>query len=260
MMSKESASDLIRARDLEAVDVWQLPAFDSFDEPEQAPAAAVPEPEPQPEPQIEEVPVEEVQPITLEELEAIRQEAYNEGFVTGERDGYHAGQLKARQEAEAVLTARLASLETLMSHLLDPIGEQDQALEAGMVQLVRHITREVIQRELKLDSSQLGQVVRTALKLLPMGAQNIRIQVSPQDFELMKALRDRHEESWRILEDETLMPGGCRIETESSVIDASIETRLAQALTQLAEQQRHQATQPQDPDLHIDIEETPHAS
>ncbi len=56
------------------------------------------EPEPQPEPQIEEVPVEEVQPITLEELEAIRQEAYNEGFVTGERDGYHAGQLKARQK------------------------------------------------------------------------------------------------------------------------------------------------------------------
>ncbi len=37
----------------------------------------------------------------------------------------------------------------------------------------------------------------------------------------MKALRDRHEEKWRILEDETLMPGGCRIETESSVIDAA---------------------------------------
>ncbi|WP_295460621.1 flagellar assembly protein FliH [uncultured Pseudomonas sp.] len=258
-MSKESASELIRARDLEAFDVWRLPAFDSFDEPAQAPAPA-PEPEPQPEALIEEVPVEEVQPITLEELEAIRQEAYNEGFVTGERDGYHAGQLKARQEAEAALGTRLASLETLMTHLLDPIGEQDQALEAGMVQLVRHIVREVVQRELKLDSSQLAQVVRTSLKLLPMGAENIRIHVSPQDFDLMKALRDRHEEKWRILEDEALMPGGCRIETESSVIDASIETRLTQALTQLAEQQRQQATQPQDPDLHIDIQEPPHAS
>jgi len=251
-MSKESASELIRARDLEVFDVWRLPAFDSFDEPEEIPVPAAPEPEPQPETLIEEVPVEEVQPITLEELEAIRQEAYNEGFVTGERDGYHAGQLKARQEAEAALTARLASLETLMTHLLDPIGDQDQALEAGMVQLIRHITREVIQRELQMDSSQLGQVVRTALKLLPMGAENIRIQVS--------ALRDRHEESWRILEDETLMPGGCRIETESSVIDASIETRLTQALTQLAEQQRHQATQPQEADLHIDIEDASHAS
>lgn len=259
-MSKEAASELIRARDLEAFDVWRLPAFDSFDAPAEIPVPAAAEPEPQPEPQIEEVPVEEVQPITLEELEAIRQEAYNEGFGTGERDGYHAGQLKARQEAEAALTARLASLEILMSHLLDPIGEQDQALEAGMVQLVRHITREVIQRELTLDSSQLVQVVRTALKLLPMGAENIRIQVSPQDFELMKTLRDRHEEKWRILEDETLMPGGCRIETESSVIDASIETRLTQALTQLAEQQRHQATQPQEADLHIDIEDASHAS
>ena len=74
-MSKESASELIRARDLEVFDVWRLPAFDSFDEPEEIPVPAAPEPEPQPETLIEEVPVEEVQPITLEELEAIRQEA-----------------------------------------------------------------------------------------------------------------------------------------------------------------------------------------
>jgi flagellar assembly protein FliH len=48
----------------------------------------VPEPEPEPEPEppeMEEVPLEEVQPLTLEELESIRQEAYNEGFATGER-------------------------------------------------------------------------------------------------------------------------------------------------------------------------------
>ena len=43
-MSKEAASELIRARDLEAFDVWRLPAFDSFDEPEEIPAPAAAEP------------------------------------------------------------------------------------------------------------------------------------------------------------------------------------------------------------------------
>ncbi|MFP3335040.1 flagellar assembly protein FliH, partial [Pseudomonas sp. SIMBA_064] len=62
MSSKEHhPSDLIRARDLEGVDVWTLPSFDPEPEP-------LPEPEPEPEPveeEIEEVPLEEVQPLTL---------------------------------------------------------------------------------------------------------------------------------------------------------------------------------------------------
>jgi flagellar assembly protein FliH len=40
--------------------------------------------------EMEEVPLDEVQPLTLEELESIRQEAYNEGFATGEKEGFHS--------------------------------------------------------------------------------------------------------------------------------------------------------------------------
>ena len=257
--SKEVASELIRAKDLAQFDRWALPSFDPEVE---APAEPEPEPEavaePEPEPQIEEVAVEEVKPPTLEEVEAIRQDAYNEGFATGEKDGFHAGQLKARQEAEVALAARVAQLEQLMGHLLEPIANQDQELEKGLVELVGQMTRQVIQRELAMDSSQIRSVLREALKLLPMGAENIRIHVNPQDFELIKALRERHEETWRILEDESLQPGGCRVESEHSRIDASIETRLAQALKQLFEQQRAQVTNPPEADIQIELE-TPDA-
>jgi len=123
-----------------------------------------------------------------------------------------------------------------------------------MVRLVSHMVREVIQRELSTDSSQIRQVLREALKLLPMGAGNVRIQVNPQDFEAIKALRERHEENWRILEDDSLLPGGCRIESEHSQIDASVETRMAQALKQLFEQQRAQSTQPPEADINLDLD------
>lgn len=256
MASKETASELIRAKDVNAFDRWSLPSFDP-----DAPAPAEPEelqveaaPEPEPEPQIEEVPVEEVKPLTLDELEAIRQDAYNEGFSTGERDGFHAGQLKARQEAEVALNARLAQFETLMGQLLDPIAEQDRQIEESLVHLTSLITRQVIQRELRMDSSQIRHVLREALKLLPMGADNVRIHINPQDFEQVKALRERHEESWRILEDESLEAGGCRVETEHSRIDASIETRLNQALKQLFEQQREQKVHPPKADLVLDLD------
>lgn len=247
MSTTEHPSDLIRARDLEGVDLWALPSFDPELEPE-------PEPEPEVVEEVEEVPLEEVQPLTLEELEAIRQEAYNEGFATGEREGFHSTQLKVRQEAEVALAAKLQQLEQLMGHLLEPIAEQDTQIEKGMVQLVAHMARQVIGRELRSDSSQITHVLREALKLLPMGADNIRIHLNPQDFELVKALRERHEENWKLLEDEALLPGGCRIETLHSRIDASMETRIEKAIAQLFDQSHDQALHPAAPDISLALD------
>ncbi|MGC1332843.1 flagellar assembly protein FliH [Pseudomonas sp.] len=245
--SEEHPSDLIRAKDLQGFDLWAIPSFD----PE------VPEPEPEPEPlveEIEEVPLEEVQPLTLEELESIRQEAYNEGFATGEKEVFHSTTLKVRQEAEVALSAKLQSLEQLMEHLMAPIAEQDSQIEKSLVELVGHITRQVIQRELSTDSSQIEHVLRESLKLLPMGAGNVRIFINPQDFDQIKALRERHEETWRIVEDEALLPGGCRVESEHSRIDASIETRITQALAQLFDQLHEQALHPAEADVSVELD------
>ena len=244
----EAPSDLIRARDVGGFDIWSLPSFDPH----------VPQPEPEPEPELpmesEEVPLDEVQPLTREELESIRQEAYNEGFAAGEKDGFRATTLKVRQEAEAALAVQLASLERLMGVLFDPIAEQDSQIEKAMVGLVEHIARQVIQRELVLDSSHIESVMREALKLLPLGVGNVRLYINPQDFEQVKALRERHEETWRIVEDAALQPGGCRVETEHSRIDATVETRISQIMAKLLDQVHEQVLNPAEPDLSVDLD------
>ena len=269
MVNNDAPSELIRAKDVSRFDRWALPSFDPEgylpDQAPEAPAAelasasanANPSASAEIAPPCAEVDLETLKPLTLDELEAIRQDAYNEGFSTGEKDGFHGGQLKARQATEVALKAKLRRLEQVMTHLLEPIAEQDQQLEVAMIKLVSHIARQVIQRELSGDSSQLRQVLREALKLLPMGAGNVRIHLNPQDFELVKALRERHEETWRILEDESLQPGGCRVESEHSQIDATIETRLNLAVQQLFEQQREQATSPLAADLSEDLYNVP---
>ncbi|MCI9876696.1 flagellar assembly protein FliH [Pseudomonas atacamensis] len=249
----ESVTDLIRARDVRGFESWALPSFD--------PPKPEPEPEPEPEPpEMEEVPLEEVQPLTLEELESIRQEAYNEGFAIGEKEGFHSTTLKVRQEAETALAAKIASLELLMANLFEPIAEQDTQIEKSLVDLVQHITKQVIKRELAIDSTQIEHVMRDALKLLPLGVENVRLYINPQDFAQVKALRERHEETWRIVEDESLLPGGCRVETEHSRIDASVESRVTQVMAKLFDQLHEQALHPAAPDLSLDIpEDTPAA-
>jgi flagellar assembly protein FliH len=251
--SDDSPSDLIRARDVGGFDVWSLPSFDPH----------VPEPEPVPVeelPEMEEVPLEEVQPLTLEEVEGIRQEAYNEGFAIGEKEGFHSTTLKVRQEAEVALSAKLQGLESLMHHLFEPIAEQDTHIEKSLVDLVQHIAKQVIQRELAIDSSQIEHVMREALKLLPLGVGNVRLYINPQDFALVKALRERHEETWRIVEDESLLPGGCRVETEHSRIDATVETRVSQIMAKLFDQLHDQALHPAAADLSLELPDEPKAA
>jgi flagellar assembly protein FliH len=242
----DAPTDLIRARDVGGFESWALPSFD--------PPEPEPEPTPEPEPpEMEEVPLEEVQPLTLEELESIRQEAYNEGFAVGEKEGFHSTTLKVRQEAEVALSAKIAGLEQLMAHLFEPIAEKDTQIEKSLVDLVQHITKQVIQRELAIDSTQIEHVMREALKLLPLGVGNVRLYINPQDFEQVKALRERHEETWRIVEDESLLPGGCRVETEHSRIDATVETRIAQVMDKLFDQLHEQSLHPTAPDLSLEL-------
>ena len=218
-MSDKHDSELIPAHEAPAFNLWDLPSFDEVesvhhvprDEPEKE---ADLNPDADPEPQADEALPEEpeVTPFTVEELEQIRAEAYNEGFATGERDGFHSGQLKGQQEAKAVLDARVAELESIMGHLLEPIHAQDEQSEDMLLELVETMVRQVVQRELTTDSSHIQQVLRGALKALPMGAEQIRIYLNPADFEAIKAVRERHEENWRLLEDDQLLPGGCRVE------------------------------------------------
>ncbi|HDZ55815.1 MAG TPA: flagellar assembly protein FliH [Pseudomonas xinjiangensis] len=250
-MKNKTDSELIRGSLPEAFSLWDLPSFDA--EPLQVPLESS---EPEPIEDIQDIAepeddIEQPRPFTVDELEQIREEAYNEGFSTGEKDGFHAGQLKGQQEARVKTEARLGEIEGLMAQLMDPMKDQDDQVEDMLLKLVETMVRQVIQRELKTDSSQIVHVLRGALKALPMGAGNIRIYLNPADFEAVKALRERHEESWRLLEDEDLMAGGCRIETEHSQVDATLETRLNMIIDQLFEARREQRAHPPEPDITV---------
>lgn len=250
MDKKKLDSDIISADNAPAFVRWDLPSFDegtpNVVEREDV-CAPVQEPE-EVEQTVVEVEIEEVQPLTLEEVEAVRQDAYNEGFAVGEKDGFRSGQLKAQKEVEAALAPRLKALEAIMQQLFEPIAHQDAELEQAMLEMVQIIATQVIQRELQLDSSHIVHVLREALKLVPLDGGQIKLFVNPQDFEQIKALRERHEENWRIVEDEELLPGGCRVEATHTRVDASMETRLKTLTQQLLEQQRSLQAEPLEAD------------
>lgn len=175
----------------------------------------------------EEVPSEETpQPLTAEQIEAIqreaRDEAYKEGFEQGRKEGLQSGQAEIRASVER--------LEQVFRALGEPLADVDAQVEEELLELALAVARQVVRRELKTDPGQIVAVVREALGVLPSLAREIRVFLHPDDAVLVRealSVPEGEERHWRIVEEPVLTRGGCRVESDNSYIDASLEKQLA---------------------------------
>ncbi|MAO14994.1 MULTISPECIES: flagellar assembly protein FliH [Marinobacter] len=204
---------------------------------------------------------QEVKPLTAGDLEEIRQAAREDGFQEGREAGYQDGFEKGRadghqqglqageaegreqgqQQAEEAtrkeVESRVDRLEHLLGELLLPIQRHEEELESVLVNLTTVLARAVVYRELSLDSSQIRHVVRKALAALPSTADNLRIHIHPDDLEPVREVAERLEVSPSIIEDDTLMPGGCKVESRHSLVDYTVEKRFQRAVQGMLEEQ-----------------------
>ena len=88
------------------------------------------------------------------------------------------------------------------------------------------VAKEIVQRELAADRSQLLAVVDRALSSVSADTQLV-LRVSPGDANYVRQRRpELLREGVVIVEDKQLTVGGCVVETPAWVLDASIEARL----------------------------------
>ncbi|CBL46752.1 Flagellar assembly protein [gamma proteobacterium HdN1] len=193
-------------------------------------------------------PEETITPLTAEDVEAIRQAAYEEGYQQGHQQGlergieegtaagYQQGHQQGYASGEDEVRSSALRLSQICRTLLEPIPANDQALEEVLKQLVSQICTQVVHRELLLDSNGISAVVKEALDCLNPGNKRIRIHLNPQDIEVIeRELRtlNQWEGQWRLLAHNTITPGGCIIDTDDSIIDARAEKRLSALLQQV---------------------------
>lgn len=166
--------------------------------------------------------------LTAAQLDEIRSAAQQEGFEQGRREGMEYGHREGLEEGRAEINKRLQHLDGLLAQLDRPLEQLDQELENEIVTLVISMVRQLIRREVKLDPAQIVGVVREALAILPIGVRNVRVVLHPDDAELV---RDAYaigesDQKWQIVEDPLIQRGGCRVHTETSQVDATLESRL----------------------------------
>lgn len=164
---------------------------------------------------------------TSAQFESVKKQAYQEGFQKGLKDGTAAGKEEHGKKVQ--------SLGMIIKSLHSPLADLDEQVVNELVTLAITIARHMIRRELKADPGEVIGVVREALGSLPIATRNIHLYLNPEDVTLVKESLSLSGdgESCKIVEDPAMARGGCRIVTESSQVDASIENRLTAIVTQL---------------------------
>lgn len=203
----------------------------------------------------------EVKPLTAADIEAIRQSAWEEGREEGRANGYEEGfkqgadegreqglkegretgeqegRSQAEQDTRSAIDEKLARLESVMAELVAPIERHQDELESALVNLATVLARAVIHRELSLDSSQIRQVVTDAVNSLPSTRENVRIRINPSDQEWVSEVATRLDAEVSVITDESILAGGCKVETRHSLVDYTVEKRFQKAVQAMLEKQ-----------------------
>ena len=183
------------------------------------------------------VAIEDLKALTASDVEKIQLQAQQEAA----EQGYQEGLKKGLQAGEAQMQASAQRLEALVKSLAAPLDEFDERVEHELVTLAIQIAKQLIRRELKADSGQVVAVAKEAIAALPSSSQNIELHLHPEDAALVKSalsIDDTSEDRWRLIEDPVITRGGCRVKTNASTIDATIENRLATIIAEALGDQR----------------------
>jgi flagellar assembly protein FliH len=170
---------------------------------------------------------------TVGGLADLQAEAHKEAFEQGLEEGRSAGRAEVKAQVD-----RLAGM---FYDLAKPFDVLDAEVERELLTLAMALARQIVRRELKTDPTQIIGIIREAIAALPVATRDVRVHLHPEDAAVVKQhlAPTENERAWTIIEDPVMARGGCQITTNTSRIDARLETRLGSILSELLGTERH---------------------
>lgn len=196
---------------------------------------------------------EEIQPLTAEEIEQIRQDAYDEGFAQGKDDGFAKGQeeglqqgheqglhqghqegyLAGFEQGQNEVNQLIARWNHLTYQLYHPVEKIDKVVEKQLLNLTVALAESVIRKESEANLDVLLNVLHESVGSLPFNTEYAEIHMHPDDIELLRQVYDDEaliEQKWIIKEEPSYTSGDVVVMTPNSLIDRTVKQRLRQTI------------------------------
>ena len=172
---------------------------------------------------------------SVEEIEAMREAARQEGYLQGLQEGREQGYAEGRAQgyadgAEAGQIESAAELENMRSVAAtfgDAVAAADETIAADVLELALRLARGMVRTAFDVRPELIVPVVREAIGYLPVLQQPALLSLHPEDALIVRqGMADELTKGgWRIIEDASIARGGCKVETASNQIDAQAQAR-----------------------------------
>lgn len=172
---------------------------------------------------------------SVEELEAMREAARQEGFEQGLDEGRTQGHAEGHAEGFAAGAAKgeqavndeLDQLRVIAASFGEAVAQADETIAKDVLDLALRIARGMVRTGFDVRPELILSVVRDAINQLPILQQPALLTLNPLDAELVRhgMAEELATGGWRIVENASILRGGCKVETASNQIDAQAPAR-----------------------------------
>jgi flagellar assembly protein FliH len=174
--------------------------------------------------------------LTAEQIRKIQEEAELAGYAAGFEKGQVAGLSEGRRQSE-VLVQQLACLA---NGFRAELVRADETVAREILDLSLDVAKAMLKVGLEVQPDIVIPVVSEAIHYLPALHQPAILYLHPEDASLVKQyIGEQLEESgWKVVDEPLMERGGCRIETATNQIDATIGTRWQRIASSLGRSSR----------------------
>jgi flagellar assembly protein FliH len=201
---------------------------------------------------------EEVHQLTAEEVEAIRQQAYDEGFTEGKEAGFEVGKIEGLEagkieglelgqkegfdagieEGRETGELQIKRWQELADKLYQPNERLDATIEQQLLNLAVMLAESVIRVEVKSNKESLLKILQESVSALPFNTEFCELHLHPDDIELLQesiSEEEMIENKWIFKPETHFQHGDVIVATPNSLIDRSVKQRIKQSIEQFIE-------------------------
>jgi flagellar assembly protein FliH len=155
-----------------------------------------------------------------------QEEGQRDGFDQGHREGLRQGREEGKAEGRQVFETASQPLDRICQQMQAYMEEFDRKRRHDLLQLVKKVAQQVIRCELTLHPTQLLNLAEEALASMPTDQGDVNIHLNPEEYNRIKDLAPGRAATWRLVADEKLALGECRIVTAQTEVDIGCQQRL----------------------------------
>lgn len=171
---------------------------------------------------------------TAEEIERLYTETQASAYAVGYQEGI----------AQALIEG--TRINALLDSFQQSIHQLEQGVADQLLAVAIEVANQMFRQSLRVKPELLLPIVREAVATLAPQQGHPTLSVHPQDAALVHTHLGEQlsHKQWRVIEDDTIEVGGCRVALGASEVDATLETRWRRVLEAIGISQEWLDTQP----------------